>query len=242
VGLDVYVGPLVRYYLGNWANDVTQMFVENPEEMRQQLGENVTAFEMKTGQRSLAVSTVSEAIEVIRAWRSTLSESLGGEPLDWQESGEAGYFTRKPGWDSYQALILWAAYQEAGQPPPLIVPEDAEEDPLLRKSRAALLESKYPHLLGETEIWLPGPLSMTFRGPDPTGRKTDFGFAGSLFTELERLNQKTWQADLETIGKWYKDSIEPGSPLEACARFGFAVFHRLSATAYGRDLPMVLDY
>lgn len=246
VGLDVYVGPLTRYYLGNWANDVAQMLEDDRvlESLRQRFGvDDLTVVETKSGRRSLGVHTVEEAIETILVWRNRISESLGLEaPLDWPESDEFPYFTRKPCWDGYQGLLLWAAYEDAGQVPPLDLPEKVDENPALRRSRDDLRASRYPHLLGETEIWLPGDYNLTFRALDPTGKKSDFGFAGSLFEELLDINQRTWQADLDTIIDWYDNSVEYGSPLESCARFGFAVFYRLSLTAYKERFPMVLDY
>lgn len=220
MGLDVYVGPLVRYFLGKWENDVAQMLAEQgiPEDLHAEYGEDLSFVETKTGRRSLDVSIVEEAIEVIKNWRSRISESLRFEKaLDWPESDELPYFTRKPCWDGYQGLLLWAAYEEAGEAPPLNLPENVDEDPALRRSRADLKESRYPHLLGETEIWLPGDYAMAFRAPDPTGKRLDFGFAGALFEELADLNERTWQADMDTIIEWYENSVDFGEPLEACA-------------------------
>ena len=246
LGLDVYVGPLTRYYLGNWANDVAQMLEDDSvlESLRQRFGvDDLTAVETKTARRSLDVRTAEEAVERIQAWRKKISEVLGlEEPLDWPESNELPYATRKPCWDGYQGLLLWAAYEDAGQIPPLDLPGGVDEDPALQRSRADLRASRYPHLLGNTEIWLPGDYDLAFRATDPTGQKNDFGFAGSLFKELLDLNQRTWRADLDTIIDWYDKSVEYGSCLEACARFGFAVFYRLSLTAYEERSPMVLDY
>lgn len=245
MGLDVYVGPLVRYFLRHWENDVAQALAEHgiPEDLRNEFGENLTFVESKTAQRSLDVSTVEEAIEKIQEWRSGLSTSLGLErPLEWPESDELPYYTRKPCWDGYEGLLLWAAYEDAGQTPPQDLPESVDEDPALRRSRANLRDSRYPHLLAETEIWLPGDYAMAFRAQDPTGEQMDFGFATALFGEMIDLNERTWQADLDTIAEWYNNSVEYGSPLEACARFGFAVFYHLSRTAYTQGFPMVLDY
>jgi hypothetical protein len=60
--------------------------------------------------------------------------------------------------------------------------------------------------------------------------------------ELVDLNARTWQADLDTIIRWSDSPAEQGTPLEACAQFGFAVLYRLAVTARKHGLPMVLDY
>lgn len=247
MGLDVYAGPLVRYFLGNWHLDLEHQIAEHgiPEGLRAQHGDKLTFVETKIARRSLNVSTADEAIKVIEEWRDGLSMGLGDHlkaPLEWPESENLSYFTRKPDWDGYQGLLLWAAYEDAGQVPPLTLPEDEDEDPALQRSRANLRTSRYPHLLGKTEIWLPGECSMAFRAPDPTGTIMDFGFAGSLLGELADLNKRTWQADIDTIEEWYDASVELGAPLEACARFGFAVFYILSYSAYTEGFPMLLDY
>ena len=44
-------------------------------------------------------------------WREALSQSLGdnvSEPLDWDESNLAPYFSGQPGWDGFGSLVLWA--------------------------------------------------------------------------------------------------------------------------------------
>lgn len=151
--------------------------------------------------------------------------------------------TRKITWEAYSALLLWAAHEENPELPLSDrLPEKDDQDPALQRSRADLGESRYPQLLGETEIWLPGDDSRTFRMQDVCGEKKDMGFVLSLLAELEGLNSRTWTADTETIREWSLGPPEDRSALEANARFGFAILRLMSATAYHHQLPMVLDY
>jgi hypothetical protein len=242
VGLDVYVGPLTRYFLGSWENDVAQMLATGTAEVGGQPQESVRALEVKTNTRLLEVRTAREAAATIGEWRTQISHGLGLETaLDWPESDKLHYYTRKVTWDGYTGLLQWAADEEAGQTPPPEVPEH-EDVSVPQRSRAGAKTSRYPHLLGETNLWLPGDHDVTFRAPDPTGTRIDIGFAGPLFGELIELNRRTWQADGTTIQEWYDGSVENGAPVEACAQFGFAVFYRLSGVAYKEGLPMILDH
>jgi hypothetical protein len=238
MGLDVYVGGLLPYFDGDWETEGAQLHLRDGEESH--------AVVIKSNRRSwqsAGIGSVPEAMEAIQSWRSFLSESLGlEEPLEWIEGDEAGYYTLQLGWPSYEGLLLWAAYQESGGAPPEHLPDDAHSDPVLQASRASATDSRYRSLLDNTEIWLPGSYALTFRAPDPTGKRTDFGFTEALLAELVDLNARTWQADLETIITWSERSVEQEAPLEAWAQFGFAILYRLAATARKHKLPMVLDY
>ena len=115
MGLDVYVGPLTRYYVEGPA-DVVERIARHQE---QPVGDGL------------------EAEEVIRAavvhWRQGLSRWLGDRlagPLDWDESGPAPCFTDKPGWDGYGGTLLLAAHDEHPElPPPEVVSADWPDDP-----------------------------------------------------------------------------------------------------------------
>jgi predicted ATPase len=65
----------------------------------------------------------------------------------------------------------------------------------------------------------------------------------NVASAIERpLNNRTWRADARVISGWRLAGAEHGAPLEASARFGFAVFLELSAAAITHGLPMKLDY
>ena len=64
----------------------------------------------------------------------------------------------------------------------------------------------------------------------------------ALLEQLHELNDRTWRmaaGDLESI---LINGAEKDAPLEAAARFGYAVMEKLARTAVEVQLPMELDY
>jgi hypothetical protein len=95
MGLDVYVGPLTRYYAGNWETIVQQR--------SKQFGIPVAIVRPRQGlfrrlfdRLSLRPPTAETAV---RRWRDTLRRDLGIADLDWNEDLEVDYETDKPAWD-----------------------------------------------------------------------------------------------------------------------------------------------
>jgi len=236
MGLDVFVGPLTRYYTGNWETIVQQAAHAQ--------GMDVTV--VRPEETADTVSDPIEIREIVVGWREGLSAALGAElhePLDWVESNNEPYFTDKPAWDCYSSLVLWASYSEQ---PKLKLPrkpiEDWSEDPAYRASTAEGFDSRYKHLLRDVEFWLPADFEFTFRAPDPSGKEVGFGSSYALLRELDELNAATWQASEEQMERWVHDCPDHGTPIEPGARFAFAVFRRLARESAVHRMPMRLDY
>ena len=176
--------------------------------------------------------------EEIEPWKGRLSEAAG-VPIDWNEGADAESFTGKLGSECYGALLLWAACEEHGAERP-VTAENWENDSTLR---AALGEtaSKYRHLLGNIEFWLPVDFSEPFLAENLFQEEKVFGSSQRLAAELAALNEATWKAGESEISEWHRKTPEPGSPLEDSARFAFSVFSRLSSLAVQHRLPMKLD-
>ncbi len=83
----------------------------------------------------------------VLAWRRTLDGALAphlAEPLSWNETSEVPWFTDRPGWDGFGALVLWAAYAE--QPTlrrPAVLPTEWDDDAALVRSNADGFRSRY---------------------------------------------------------------------------------------------------
>ena len=236
MGLDVYVGSLSRYYSQDWETVVQRAGREGgvPVEV--------------IGQQGLKDEGADPATirEAVLAWRAQLAEALADsleEPLDWREDLDAPYFTDKPAWDCYSALLLWAAYAEH---PELERPEGCVEDwstdQAYRLCSSAEPGTHYPNLLKGTEWWLPTELPFVFTAADPSGAVAVFGSSVRLAAELSELNSRTWKADPDTLVAWRRNGAEYGSPLEVGARFAFAVFEGLAREAVQHRLVMKLDY
>jgi hypothetical protein len=108
MGLDIYVGSLTRYFTRDWKT-IVQQLAERGEIPQVQV---VRANEPKN-----VVTDPEQVRSAVVGWRQGLSTGLAQHitaPLDWDESGFTPYFTDKPAWDCYGALLLWAAYSEHG--------------------------------------------------------------------------------------------------------------------------------
>ena len=254
MGLDVYVGPLTRYYTSNWETIIEQMIHEGSITVPESVisasttspGDKLSAIEVKTKRKILNPTKPDTVREKVEKWRRDISEMLSSyidKPLNWVESNDGQYFTDKPTWTCYSSLVLWASYEEHPElAKPLKPAVDYTEDPAYKASKAREFQSFYPHLLEDTEMWLPGDYRLTFRGPDVTGDTIGIGFTASLLDDLSALNEKTWRASEALINRWLSDGADKEARLETQAQFAFAVFYHLSAEAVKNNLPIKLDY
>lgn len=129
MGLDIYVGPLTRYYLGDWETVVQRHGRES--------GIPVTIIRKDSeNNQSQPKLSAEEVLDIVVRWRAGLTAGLGSnmtDPLNWAESADGEYFTDKPAWDGYGSLALLAAYEEH---PQLARPKVASTDfPPIRHGR-----------------------------------------------------------------------------------------------------------
>src|SRR3954471_11068140 len=105
MGLDIYVGPLCRYYAGDWETVVQRRARE------QGIALNVVRAQPASAD---ALRDPKDTLPIVTAWREGLALALKDEgvSLFWQEQPDGIYFTDKPAWDCYGDLLLWAAYSE----------------------------------------------------------------------------------------------------------------------------------
>jgi hypothetical protein len=235
LGLDVYVGTLTRYYAHDWESVV--------QRAAREMG---LALQIDCADASETPAEPTEIEPLILAWRDGLNASLAAHvpsPVVWREGMAPPYFTDKPAWDCYSALLVWAAHEEhAGLPLPTIAPEDWTTDLAVRRSQAEGFTSRYGQLLYGPELWLPCDFAFTFRAPDPTETEVVLGSTRALARQLDELNNRTWNASADSLSKWRLDGADHGAPLERSARFGFAVFDALVRAANDEQLPLKLDY
>lgn len=238
MGLDVYAGPLTRYYSGEWETVIERYAREHGKEIRIV---RAGATEEETERPSL-----EQVHELVSIWRMKIGEQLEeylDAPFFWEDTAELPYETDKPSWENYGALLLWAAHHEHPDEPlePGPVKEWARDSAFL----ASLDEdfaSIFPNLLYNVELWLPVPFAFTFKAIDPSGRPVQMGSSVELFNELQRLNNETWQADYDTRMDWRGGCPATGCDVEEGARFGFAIMYDLALYSVQRQVPLKLDY
>jgi len=236
MGLDVYVGSLTRYYSGQWETIVQRSARED----------GIRFSVVRPDSPPDALTNPADVEPIILAWRTGLQNGLaphGNIVLNWSEQFEAPYFTDKPAWDCYAALVLWAAYDEHPETRrATVAPDDWSTDPAYKLSIAPGFRSRYSQLISDTEMWLPVEFDFIFMAPDPAEKKMGIGSSSRLLKQLNDLNQRTWQAGESTLADWRRQGADHGAPLETSARFGFAIMFALATESVRHALPMKLDY
>lgn len=235
MALDVYVGSLTRYYAGEWENHAGRVARRRgaPRPVVRPSG-------------PLALEDRESLHPAVMAWRKALAQSMGDRvtaSLDWDETPAAPYFTGRPGWDGFGSLVLWAAYAE--HPTlrcPATLPEEWDNDLALMRSNAGGFRSRYAHLVGNVELWLPLDVELTFEGEDVGGRRVVMGSAATLRRQLAELNGVTWKAGGAAVAVWASEPPAEETSLELRARYAFSVLFGLAGQAVGHRLPMKLDY
>jgi hypothetical protein len=236
MALDVYVGSLTRYYAGNWQNVADRIARER--------GGSTEA-----GQPGVAGAPKKDRDRIqasILTWRRTLDAALAphlAEPLAWNESPEAPWFTGRPDWNGFGALVLWAAYAE--QPTlrrPATLPRDWDDDVGLVRSNAEGFRSRYSHLVRNVELWLPTGLDFTFEGDAVDGRRIIVGSSMTLRRQLGELNATTWKMAEEEMAALAGGRPPARASLEVTARHAMAVMSGLVRQAVLHRLPVKLDY
>ena len=182
----------------------------------------------------------------VLAWRAKLSKQLRGrlsEPLDWREDDLAPYFTDKPAWSCYGDLLLWAAYDENPDlTRPLEHVKDWSQDPAFQRIHSRNYSDRYQHLMCGAELWLPIDFSFIFETDTPVGNSVLAGSSFCLERQLRTLNERTWNANQETLQEWRKEGDAYSASMESGARFAFSVFYDLACKANENKLVMILDY
>ncbi|HEY6307285.1 MAG TPA: hypothetical protein VI488_12595 [Candidatus Angelobacter sp.] len=230
------MGSFTRYYSGDWELVAARVARE--------LGAEFSVVRQHNPHD--AIRDPEEIHSIVLAWRDGLAGSLSShllEPLDWDESPAAPYFTDKPAWDGYHGLLLWAAYQENPQlPRPAMLPEDFGKDAAILRSMGTDSKTAYRSLLSNVQFWLPARLPFVFEAPGASGKKVTISSSVFLAQELNELNRKTWNMNESELDQCAFDGCEAGSPLEVAARFGFALFRRHALLSVAHRLPMLLDW
>ena len=106
MGLDIYAGTLTRYYSHNWKTVVQQWAEENGYTFNRIAPDG----EFADDEEELSPAEVQAAVE---NWRDQILSAISqpGQPpyAPWPENNESPYYTDKPDWDAFGAMLLVAA-------------------------------------------------------------------------------------------------------------------------------------
>ena len=259
MGLDIYAGTLTRYYSHNWKTVVQQWAEENGYAFNRITPDGEPA----DNEEELSAAEVQAAVE---NWRDQILNAISqpGQPpyAPWPENNESPYYTDKPDWDAFGAMLLAAACHTYEEPVPPTVEKDWNfgEHPLV--ARVAADQERVWSLFRGATWWLPLPDAFFFQAPLPTDDTAAIGTVGGLRKELEKLNQLAWQADEDTILDWADTEGYPADgtvgpdgqyskadisehtqyDTQSLAKFAFSMFWRAMRFAEEQQVPILLDY
>ncbi|MBI5155578.1 hypothetical protein HZA57_10115 [Candidatus Poribacteria bacterium] len=239
MALDIYLGPLTRYYAGEWENVAQRHARENGLEYR-------VIREVTEDEGGEAITAPEQIRDLIIEWRTVMNRALEGQltaPLDWIEDAAGPYYSDRPHWDGYGGLLLLAAYEKhTEQSPPEDMPEKWMEDPVLTASCDNNFSgTEYPCILAP-ELWLPGDFRFVFKFPMLSGREALISSTAGLIAQLELLNERTFKSSPVERREWRRHAPELEGSFAEAARFGIAVFMEMAERAHTEGIPFKLDY
>lgn len=261
MGLDIYAGTLTRYYSHNWKNKVQQIAEANGQKcvMTYGFGNEIKPVEDK--------AELMEIRDTICQWAENLAAGLEqiGEPMPhplWDEINERDYFTDKPDWEAFGALVMLQACHLQNCPLPEYVENgwNAFDEPIVKKSMSQKTDIS---LLSDVAHWIPIEDKAMFTINLPTGVEARVSTLLLLKEELEELNSQTWKADESTILSWRDDKYyipvnrKESKPLlgflfrkkqcdkyrtEELAQCAFSILYQAVNFAIEQNVPLLLDY
>ena len=250
MGLDVYCGTLIRYYSRNWLTSVQQWGIENGFEVRM----------VRENDRDPA--SLEEITAGVLGWKQQLLRIFAPsltKPVVWNEDNEiTPYYTNKPDWCAYYALLAYVCAHIVDKPLAQTIPKDYNfwKDPLYElycsKEREGIT-------LFECEWWLPIADEFMWKGYLPTGHERVVGTVGMLEWELEQINSIEWKADEQTILSWTDnegypdDAYYTGQKVQmeqmhteydtlSLAKFAYSIMYRAVKHSKGNGTLIIIDY
>lgn len=200
MGLDIYSGKLTRYYSRNWKTIVQQLSEENGQKcvVTDGCGNEIKPVEDK--------AKIDQIRDVVTGWMDNLAANID-PPLPtplWDETEECEYYTDKPDWEAFGALVMLQACIFLNRPLPEYVESEwsAFEEPVVKK---AMSKKTVNSLLSDVTLWLPIPDNAVFVTAFPTDNEGSISTVSLLKQELEELNRLIWKADEATILSWRND-------------------------------------
>lgn len=259
MGLDIYAGTLTRYYAHNWKTTVQQWAEANGYVFQRFTPDGQQANEE-------GELTPIEAQHIVENWRdqilAAITRSEQNPYSPWLENNEKPYYTDKPDWDAFGAMLLVAACRTYNEPIPPTVEKnwDFMDHPVI--ARLATDPERIWSLFRGTTWWIPLADSFMFQAPLPNDSTAMIGTVGALRKDLERLNDIMWQADENTILNWCQTEGYPADVVtgpdgqfnkadvqehtqydtESLAKFAFSMFWQAMRFAEEQQVPVLLDY
>lgn len=232
MAFDIYAGGFSRFYARQWDN-----------EAQAHAKETGTHYQMIYAGDDPGPADWDEIQEAVQDWRGAIINGLREHvPSDlmWSEEKSAPYFTDRPGWDAYSALIVMAACTACNEALPARLDEDALSSDLVMRTYDPQMRNAFRSIT-KTQIWLPGSFEFSFDFVDLGNEPVHVGSVKALNADLASicLKQGITPQDLESaLQEGYADDAD----LKTLATFGLAVFTHIASKAQQNQLPILLSF
>lgn len=242
MGLDIYAGTLTRYYTHNWKTAVQQWAEQN------NIRCDIITPNGERGNENIDAEEVQESVEL---WMEALTSGLSTKGLSftpWEENNEKEYYTDKPDWSGYGALVILSACLYSGKEIPQLYEKSSDwnDDPAVKNF--VRNGSQTNSFLNGIEMWVPFEECMSFGYMFPTGKDANMSTVGQLEADLQYINKMRWNADEETILSWLDidaasdESDEDILDFDALSKFAYSMFYNAVLFAKENNVPIRLDY
>lgn len=234
MALDIYVGPLVRYFTGRWETIAAHVLAAEGVEVRT----------VRTGGSDPAANDPGQVAEVLAGWRAYLADGLGCA-ADWPDNIDGEYWTDRPAWDGFGAVVIVAARLAMPDHPDVTAdpgdPAGYADLPLVQAARHG---TRLRSLVGGAEWWLPiTPAAQTFSVGMPNGNMTEMSTVDRLVNDLAEVVDQSGFIARSEIDPVRRAGIPArNAAFDDCARWGLAVMTWAALTARRYRQPMLLDY
>jgi len=232
MAFDVYVGGFSRFYAREWEN-VAQKHAR----------ETGMRYQMIHAGEDPGPANWDEVQAAVEQWKAALKQGLrenAPADLDWDEGRDAAYFTDRPGWDGYAALVLLAACTASKSPCPDKLPEDALTSNIVVRSHAAAFQGGYRSIT-QVQLWLPGSYEFSFDFFDLCNQKVHIGSVKRLSRDLQALKEAHGLSN-EQVANSLREGYADGAGFMPISIFGLAIFERLANEALEHRLPVLLSF
>lgn len=267
MGLDIYSGTLTRYYCRNWKTKVQRIAEESDFDctLIDECVNKIVPIENP--------EEISEVHKSVCQWIDSIAHGIDSRlttPL-WDERSDIEYYSDKPDWTAFGALVLVQAccLLKRRIPEYIVTPWSAYEDDIVNEAREKI--NDYFSLLDGVSFWLPIPEEGIYSTHLPNGKDVLISTVALLKKELTELNRQLWNADKKTILNWreekfytpvkenkiktlfksklchiYEDIQDKNGHVkyytEELAQFAFSILYQAVDFAEEHRLPIVLDY
>ncbi len=205
--------------------------------------EGIPYYDLRTDEDDEELAAIAEVKEAVIAWRGHVTKYFADKEnvtFTWEENEDAEYFTDRPGWGGYTALLL-AAARPYDQPLPIHLPDVVEDDDDFFEASENWEHSPFAHII-RPELWLPIPDNIVFDMSYMTKESISIGTLQGLMFQLRGLNESRFNMDIRQLESATVAQPADDEPVETQARYALAIFMRATEWALRRRLPLILDY